>query len=406
MSGIVADIQDAPPAVEVDARQALRPTPEPAITEAEPAEPQVLAQFAADATVRAARSYALLTVQRSDDGQHFILLGQHSENEQRMQIGEPCGRPDLSLGNLATPSGVNPEDLYDYMLEWSQGEDSLINWLQHLRAAVGDDELRLVIWDTTGFDIPWELFYVPGAEDPQRQEGPLGALVAVSRRVAAHHGADDGSPYADHICHGRLLAFVDDEMLADRQFLDRYAAGVINPPGELLDQLNQTVDPLGLVYVACHGIYADGLPGLRLGDVKYFQITRYPLAALTRSRAVVFLNACHAGLLLWDFRINREASGFASAFLRKGADVVIGPTGFVETGLAGRIAAGLLDQVTRQPNQALAPALTRVRAQIAQRVVGKLEPTEADLKELVYTFMYVCYGNPYATLELSAGDRQ
>ena len=44
------------------------------------------------------------------------------------------------------------------MLVWSQDEPELIDWLQRLRAAVGDDELRLVIWDTTGFDIPWELF--------------------------------------------------------------------------------------------------------------------------------------------------------------------------------------------------------------------------------------------------------
>jgi CHAT domain len=403
MSGIVATIQDAPPALEVDARKALRPPPEPIITEPEPAGPEVLAQFVADATVRAARSYALLTVQRTDDV-HFRLLGQHSENEKVMQISEPSGAPDLSLGKLATRSGLSPEEIYDYMLEWSQGEYSLIDWLQHLRATVGDHELRLVIWDTTGFDIPWELFYLPGAEAPPRQEGPVGALFAVSRRVTTHQGADDGSSYAERICRGRLLAFVDDEMAADRQFLDRHGAGRVNPPNELLDQLNKAADPLGLVYVACHGMYADGLPGLRLGDFKYFQITRYPLAALTRSRAVVFLNACHAGRLLWDSRINREASGFASAFLRKGADVVIGPTGFVETRLAGRIAAGVLDQVTRQPHQALASALTQVRAKIAQRVVGKLDPAEADLKELAYTFMYVCYGNPYATLELTAGD--
>ena len=89
-----------------------------------------------------------------------------------MLIGEPRGRPRLSLGDLATGSGLSPEDLYDMMLEWSGGEDRFIEWLQRLRAAVGDDELRLVIWDTTGFDIPWELFYMPGSEVPARQEGP------------------------------------------------------------------------------------------------------------------------------------------------------------------------------------------------------------------------------------------
>ena len=69
---------------------------------------------------------------------------------------------------------------------------------------------------------------------------------------------------------------------------------------------------------------------------------------------MVFLNACHAARLLWDPRINRDVYGFARAFLQAGADVVIGPTGFVETELAGRIAAEVLDQVTRQPNQSLA----------------------------------------------------
>ncbi len=121
---------------------------------------------------------------------------------------------------------------------------------------------------------------------------------------------------------------------------------------------------------------------------------------------MVFLNACHAARLLWDPRINRDVYGFARAFMQGGADVVIGPTGFVETGLAGRIAAAVVDQVTGQPSQSLAAALTRVRAKIAQRVAGIRRPAEADLKELVYTFMYVCYGNPYATLELTDGDEE
>ena len=405
MPSLIAAIQGAVPAPEVDARTVLRPTPEPIITEPEPAAPEALAPFDAVVTVRAARSYAQLTVQRVDD-EHFVLTGQHSDDDIALPPGEPRGRPRLALGELATGSGLSPEDLYDMMLVWSAGEDRLIDWLQQLRAAVGDNELRLVIWDTTGFDIPWELFNVPGGEAPQRQDGPLGGLFAVSRRVTVHRAADDSSPYTDHVCRGRLLAFVDDEMAADRKFLDQYAVGAIDHPDKLLDQLNKAPDPLGLVYVACHGLYANGLPGLRLGGFKYFQIARSPLAALTRSRAVVFLNACHAGRLLWDPRINREAYGFASAFLQQGADVVIGPTGDVETGLAGRIAAGILDQVTRQPNQALAFTLTQVRAKIAQRVVGRLNPAEADLKELVYTFMYVCYGNPYATLELTVGDKE
>jgi len=271
MPSLIAAIQDAVPVSEVDARTVLHPAPELIITEPESAASEVLEPFGADVTVRAAPSYALLTVQRIDDG-HFRLVGQHREDENAMPIGEPRGRPYLSLGELATGPGLSPEDLYDMMLEWSAGEERFIEWLQRLRAAVGDDELRLIIWDTTGFDIPWELFYVPASEIPQRREGPLGGLFAVSRRVTAYRTADDGSPYTEHVCRGRLLAFVDDQMAEDRQFLNRYAAGAIDRPDKLLDQLNEAPDPLGLVYVACHGLYADGLPGLRLGTFKYFQI--------------------------------------------------------------------------------------------------------------------------------------
>ena len=409
MPSLIAAIQDAAPAPEVDARTVLRPSPEAIITERETAVTEVLESFDANVTVRAARSYAQLTVQRIDD-EHFVLSGQHSDDSITLPCGEPRGRPRLSLGELASGrraggADFKPEDLYRLMLVWSQEEPELIDWLQRLRAAVGDDELRLVIWDTTGFDIPWELFNVPTGEAPSRPEGPLGGLLAVSRRVTVHQATAERAPYTDHACRGRLLAYVEDEMAADREFLPGYATGAVNNLDELLDQLDKAQGSLGLVYVACHGYYADELSQLLLGDIQYYDIALYPLAALSRSRAVVFLNACHAARLLWDPRVNRDVYGFARAFLQRGADVVIGPTGFVETGLAGRIAAEVLDQVTRQPDQSLAAALTQVRAKIAQRVIGKRTPAEADLKELVYRFMYVCYGNPYATLELTVGDK-
>jgi CHAT domain len=334
MTSLIAAIQDAPSAREVDARTVLRSTPEPIVAEPDLAGPEVLTQFNATATVRAARSYALLTVHRVDD-EHFRLSGGHSEESIALPLGEPRGRPRLSLGELASGRRVGgadfkPENLYRLMWVWSQKAPELIEWLQGLRAKVGDDELRLVIWDTTGFDIPWELLHLPSGASPECPQGPLGGIMAVSRSVTVHQAMIEGSPYTDHACRGRLLAYVEEEMAADREFLPGYAAGAVRNLNELLDQLESAQDSLGLVYVACHGYYADELSELLLGNVQYYDIAMYPLAALSRSRALVFLNACHAARLLWDPRINSDVYGFARAFLQGGADVVIGPTGLVE----------------------------------------------------------------------------
>ena len=410
MPSIVAAIQDPVGVPEVDARTVLRSAPEPVVTESEPAAPEVLEAIEADVTVRAAPSYALLEVHRVDN-EHYRLSGRHSNDSLMLPLSEPRGRPQLSLGELAAGrrvggADVAPKDLYGLMWVWSQAQPELIDWLKRLRAAVGDDELRLLIIDASGFDIPWELLHVPGSEAPARPAGPLGGLLAVSRSVALQQTTNKGAPYTDHACRGRLLAYVAEEMAADRKFLPGYVTGAVNNLDELLDQLDRAQRSLGLVYVACHGHYADELSDLLLEDIKYYDIAMNPLTALAKSRAVVFLNACHAARLLWDPRINSDVYGFARAFLQAGADVVIGPTGLVETELAGRIAAEVLDQVTRQPNQSLAATLTQVRAKIAQRVIGKRRPAEADLKEFVYTFMYVCYGNPYATLEVTVGDEE
>jgi hypothetical protein len=403
MPNLITAIQDAPAAVEVDARTVLRAASEPLSTDAGLTEPEALAAFETVATARAARSYAQLVVQRVDDA-HFVLTGQHSDDDVALALGEPSGRPRLSLGELATGQGLDPADLYRLMQVWSAEEYRIIDWIQRLRSAVGDAELRLVIWDTTGFEIPWEIFHLPGAEAPARpQGGPLGGLFAVSRRVTLHRAMDDDIGYDEHTCRGRLVAYVDEEMAADREFLPGYTEGAVGDTDELLDQLDNAPDALGLVYVACHGTFADELSGLLLGGIQYYDIALYPLAALSRSRAAVFLNACHAGRLLWDPRVNREVYGFAKAFLQGGAEVVIAPTGFVETTLAGQIAADVLGEVRRQPDLPLATVLTRVRAKAALRVGEMRRPAEADIKAFIYTFMYVCYGNPYAMLDLTSG---
>jgi CHAT domain len=421
MPSLIATIQDAERSPEIDARTVLRSAPEPVADESGPVVPEVLARFDAPAASRAADTYAQLLVQPIGD-ERFTLSVQHNNDAAVKQIGEPHNRPRISLGELASSrraggADFQPEKLYRLMLVWSQEmwtqeTPELLDWLQQLRAMVGDDELRLVIWDTTGFDIPWELLLVPAGESPSHPAGLLGGLFAVSRRISGRQATGEAAQYADHVCRGRLLAYVEDEMAADRDFLPGYATSAVGNLDELLNQLETAEGTLGLVYVACHGRWAEEMSDLLLGNLHYTDIVPYPspdpLPVLSRSRAVVFLNACHAARLLRDPRLKTGVGvyGFARAFMQGGAAVVIGPTGLVETGLAGRVAADILAQVARQPSQPLAAALAQVRAKIAQRVVGLRRPAEEDLKELIYTFMYVCYGNPYATLELTAGDGQ
>ena len=385
--------------LEVDARTVLGRGARPAPVEVEPA--QSLEPFESALSAHGDRSYAQLVATRVDDT-HFVLQGQHRDPRHQLLPGTPRAGPSLALGDLAAKGGLSPEDLDESIDNWSRlGVPELRAWLAALRADIGDDDLRLVIWDTTGFEIPWEALTLEADEAGTLPAGPLGALLAVTRRVGAppeSAGEDVG-----HVCAGGVLAYLDAQFASDAEVLARWQPGLVEP-ATLLAQLREGEEPVGLVYVGCHGTWAAEVTGLRLGAVRHRDVSRWALPRLASSRSLVFLNACHAGRLLDDPLLRAGLLGFAEAFLRRGAAVVIAPTGAVEVELARQVARRVLEDLASHPDRPVSVALRDARAAAARAALSGPGASEAELKAYFYTSMFVCYGNPYARLALPVGD--
>ena len=98
---------------------------------------------------------------------------------------------DISLAQLTSRYRLNPQprywrDAFGKVRNWWKGLYPLTSWLGSLVDA--DDDPRLIIWDETDYEIPWEPFY----RDPRMpagggsgRKGWLGELVPVVRWTQA-----------------------------------------------------------------------------------------------------------------------------------------------------------------------------------------------------------------------------
>lgn len=393
---------------------AIAAKPVPAAVEeevpAEPSETRQLDGFVADVSMRLDRSYALLEVKRSSD-ETFTITGKNSDN--RLQLAEiTMPRPQLALGGMVdrdSPAEEQANGIRYLMQQWSADAEPLRDWVELLRADVGDESLRLVVWDDSGYEIPWELVYTWGDEQVGRGEGWLGQLVTVTRMVTirAIHPRQKWDPLklGDHTCEGDAVAWAIEDMRSDLSSLDRFRPHELRTNLELVTRLREAT-PVGLVYIAAHGVFSDRMTRLALGGLGLQAFDKPELPALVRSHGLVFMNACHSGRLLNDVRSNLRLFGFAELFLRHGAANVIGTAGKVDTALARLVADGIFQEIVEQPNLPVAEAVRRVRARAAAEVDPE-QPDREALKKFIYTFMYVCYGNPFTRLAvpaIGAGD--
>lgn len=359
-----------------------------------------------DVNRRPATPYALLIVQ-PDGTNTFEVRGMQSVEGDSAPVDKGIGKPSIALGDLASPDsgGEQAEDIRYYLQQWSRNNVSVTVWLEGLRAVVGDN-LPLVVWDSTGYDIPWELFYLPGDPATGRPEGWLGALMPVARKVTIRAYQQDWDPWevTSHSAAGKVVATIDAAMVRDRDFLAQ-----LNPlhisEDQLLPYLAEGRDDIGLLYIACHGVYdKEQLLRLRLGTLTLRDIDGNELPGLGRRHGAVFLNSCHSGRMTWDSGQNLALFGFAEVFLRKGAVAVVGVLGKVETNLASRVASSIIGRALEHPGMPLAVIIRDVRSAIASEVSATGASDKETLKRFLYTFMYVLWGNPDAGLSLDVGD--
>jgi hypothetical protein len=277
-------------------------------------------------------------------------------------------------------------------------------WLRKLYARYGE-QLCVVVVDSTPLEIPWEMFDL-NDEDGQ-DERYLGAVARIVRWLPPRHSRQCRLRVAKEHHEGAVIAYLDDrlgraEITAELEMLQQVASERSQTLTALADRLHHPLTGVGLVYVGCHGE-----SGKRLQQQYPDQLTANHLELLRAHpvpRPIAFFNACESARVLrndmWD------DSSFVEITLRRFASGYIGTLGQVGTEAASLIARQILALAARE-DIPLAEILRRLRERAARELSEQYYQPAAVRKEheyrLLYTFMYVYYGNPLACLRLAPG---
>ena len=317
---------------------------------------------------------------------------------------ERHGRPErIALATLITADrgGESPTKSLRRMQNWSRTKFELLNWLARIRRRHGND-LRLIIWDDSGFDIPWELLWI-GRDMPTGQpDGWLGALATVTRWTSVQ-STKGRVPYRSGRCEGEVVGYVADEMSSDRDLLQGTAPWLADTFQELLSELDTPGACIGLVYIACHGRFAPTSFKFTINGVSLGEIDSADLQRIETSRSLVFVNACHSGRLIEDQEYNDGVvRGFAEFFLRSGATGFIGTAGAVMQEQARAVADYLLKRFRQDPN---CPAPTALRDYRRTVTVTDLPPiadltAAKSLLPFINASIYLFFGGPETTVAL------
>lgn len=332
----------------------------------------------------------------------FCCCGEDLAPVKSERHGHP---PRIALGSLITgrPGGESPAVSLHRMRGWSRSKQELLDWLTRIRMRHGDD-LRLIIWDDSGFDIPWELLWLAHDRHGDLPGGWLGELVTVSRWTTIHSAIGPMS-YSSGRCEGEVVGYVADEMSADKGLLAGTSPRLADTFRELLAELERPGGRLALIYVACHGEFAETGFDFTLGDVSVGEIDWRTFTRIEESGGLVFINACHSGRLITDPTYNdATVRGFAEVFLRSGAYGFIGTAGAVLETEARATASRLIQLFLQHPGRPVAAVLREYRRSMAMTVQDL--PPVADsvsaksLLPFVNAYMYLFFGGLETTLAL------
>ncbi|MFF5754874.1 CHAT domain-containing protein [Streptomyces longwoodensis] len=380
--------------------------------------PAGLGPTAAHPGARLPEGLALLTVVRSrgaDGRDGYRLDGRCGSLTVTCEAG-PTRRtaPAVSLANLRQGDGEYPSEVLRGIRLWSENQGPLARWLNRIRARYGT-ALRLIVWDDTGYELPWELFWLPEDPDLAVHEGLLGASVAMTRWTTVHD-ADQHLPRESEHCRGGILGYLHRDMTDDGTVFASYTHRMHREMTSFLDALNGLADPTGLVYMGCHGAYGDTVTRLRLGERTWAEFNGEKMDVLGRDRSLVCLNACHSGRFVDNRAQGEEAlRGFAELFLRKGAGGCIVTAGKVGDAEARALVRRLVRDVAAQPQYPVAEKLRAFRARAVEefgplsavpsvhRDDGTVDaPGQKRVLRLLYAFMFHFYGHPLTRLQLTA----
>lgn len=351
---------------------------------------------------------ALLCVTADHDRQLFKLhwFFDGRSDESRPADVDTQSRPPTTLAEILRTKEW--ESGYHCLIAWWSGLNRLATWTEDLLSArSGDERLRLIIWDNTSFQIPWETMY---SDTCGRW---VGGEVEVVRWTSINDIGRVASYTAEPaMCRGGVLALETEDIFGPAgPLLDaplaRYGATAKRNMWQLLTALNSSEQEFGLVLVRCHGVYGETTSEFELGGMKMTHYHEFRMTGLQTFPAVVFLNACDTASMTAPGRHSFVATrSFAELFLRRGANSVLATLGQIDHDHSHEFAVRLLE--AEGVEQRLAALLLEHRRQAVRRVRLRPDDLQADSRDefdfesFFQSFAYVCFGHPDTVLQLTA----
>jgi hypothetical protein len=312
-------------------------------------------------------------------------------------------RPTFSLAEIARRR--NWKHGYHHVMDWWVNKMQLATWMADLLSArrAGADATRLVVWDNTDFQIPWELHWT------SMRRSWLGAEIEVVRWTSIYDGARVARYAArPQVCRGGVLAMESATITPAGPMLGPalrpYGVAAERRLPDLLQLLDDEWRRFALLLIRCHGAYDAQTGTFELDGMQLAEFEDFGMPALGESRAVVLLNACETGVVAGPG--GAPVRGFAEVFLRRGASSVIATASQIGLDHSHEFAVTLLRM--RGAGQRLSRLMLDLRRDAARRAArptGSAHPdlrTGEDFEAFFYAFTYVHFGHPDTVLELVA----
>lgn len=331
---------------------------------------------------------------------------------------------------------------FDYKSPWlfifdskrisSQGNEKFINWLKRNLLDYGKDFVLIVYNESNCHDLAWELIHIDLSRAESQQMGidldgevPIGALAKIVHWGSAlDYYKKSNLTIAPSIAKGSIVAYVDQSMEQDKQALKHFHHHACDDLVSVEERLMQPLADVGLVYLACHGVFQLD-PSSRLEQ--YLKETPHPdgkrevnqrrlsyetlfnLEALDwASRPVVIVNACFSSLCFSE--AENHLVGLPVGFLQRIARAYIGCLNAVGKDRAKVIWEKLTNAVLVNADQGalLTDVLRDLRLEAFRSLrnwhrphVRDTEPGKDAALDFIDTFMYVYFGNPLERLQLT-----
>lgn len=298
----------------------------------------------------------------------------------------------------------------ELVYHWNELHE-LGGWVRDYRASAASAP-HLVIWDVTGYDTPWELYYgaVGKGTDGVFERGWLGVTLPVSRWIGDTPSLDEiRSGGRDAV--GGLLLFDDGKAHEEQErprYKDVYKKFESVRVGELEVSMQELlvrleVEDFGLLLIRGHGVFAEDLRSFALAGLPLLALADRDLAALGRNRPAVLLSLCSSGRTYVDGTApSRPVRSFVEPFIERGASTVIAILADIDVTHLHEVALDLVEA-------AIADAVTVPewlrghRADYFAQLKHAIDIGKEDLYRMFLTScLYVCYCHPATTLRITS----